>query len=363
MQWWHLYMLTLAGAAAISAVSTWIARLIGYRLEIVDQPDSEAHKQHRHAIPVLGGTAMFTAWIMVLAGGFLIFPALRPILRSEVVDYIPNLKSSLPRIYVTAGGAAAMLLLGMLDDKCPLGAFQKLFVQASIALAVAFYGVRITIFIAHPYITCLITAAWIVIIVNGINFFDNTDGLAGGTAAVAAFIFMLGAGMREQYFVAVLAASTCGIALGFLIFNWPPATIFMGDAGSHLLGYLLAITGALATYYQPGAGMTRLSVLIPLLVLAVPIYDFFAVIVIRRLAGRPIYQGDHSHISHRFMAMGLSKGSTIVLVHLLNFIIGASALTLFWLPLAGALIVMLQAVTVLALVTILHAARIGQANA
>lgn len=358
MNWLHIYILTIGGAAVLSAVCTWFARSAAHRLAILDLPGREAHKQHGEAIPVLGGAAIFAAWAIIIGVGLLGFCAAPRFLSTELSSYIPNLQGLLPRIAVISAGAVAMLLLGALDDMRPLGAFTKLFAQGVVALFVATYGVRITLFLAHPVLNCLMTAAWIVVIINGINFFDNMDGLAGGTACMAAFIFMFAAGMREQYFVAVLAASVCGASLGFLFFNWPPATIFMGDAGSHFLGYLLAVTGALATFYNPGEGMTRLSVLIPLLVLSVPIYDFFAVIVIRALQGNPIYQGDHNHISHRFMAMGLSKGSTVVLVQLLNFVIGASALTLFWLPMSGAVIVMLQALAVLVFITVLHAARI-----
>ena len=135
----------------------------------------------------------------------------------------------------------------------------------------------------------------------------------------------------------------------------------MGDAGSHLLGYLLAVIGALTTFYTPSETLaggprspTLAPVLIPLLVLAIPIFDVLAVVVIRLRGGRPVYVGDQVHISHRFEDMGMSRTRAVLVVHLLVLATGAAALTLLWLPPAGAAMVFLQVAAVLAVVSILH---------
>ncbi len=354
MNWWTVYAVVWATALAGGLVLTWAARAAGRHWGFVDRPYRERHKRHEREVSMLGGVALFLAWGLTVAAGYLAAPYLAKYLNVAVSDHLPGLAVALPQLLWISGGALAMLLLGLIDDWRPLSAMTKFSGQLLVAAVVAAMAVRITLFIHAPLVTWLITVLWILFIVNAINFFDNMDTLAAGTAAIAALFFLLVAILREQYFVAVLAAATCGSAGGFLFFNWPPASIFMGDAGSHFLGFMLAIIGAMTTFYSPLASPTPAPVFIPLLVLALPIFDTFAVVFIRFRQRQPVYLGDHRHISHRFVMMGLNRGTSVLLVHILTFTIGAGAVTLLWLPPAGVCIVLLQAVALLVLTSILH---------
>ena len=354
MHWWHVYVAAWTVATVLSAVLTYLCRDLAPRLGFVDQPLSEKHKRHNREIPVLGGMAMLLAWLMVIGGGLFVSGPCQKIMSNQLLLYLPGIQTVKPQLLSIVFGAAALVGLGLVDDRRSLGALTKFVGQFCVAGAVACWGVRITLFWSHPFITWAITTFWIMFLINAINFFDNMDGLAAGTAAIAAFMFVFAAGIRGQYFVAVLAAVTCGTASGFLFYNRPPATIFMGDAGSHLLGYLLAVIGALTTFYTPGESPTPAPVLIPLLVLGLPIFDAIAVVLMRLHNHKPIYIGDHTHISHRFTKLGLSRAQSVLVIYLLNFTLGAGAIALLWLPLAGVIIILLQAAAILAVVSLVQ---------
>ncbi len=361
MTWWTVYLAvwlaaTLAGLALTACFRRW-ASTLGF----LDRPGAETHKRHARSIPLLGGPAMFLAMSAVLFGGLLLAAGLfRGNAETRIAPHLPGAMASLGRLAIIVGGAGAMLILGLVDDRRPLRASHKIIVQIAICGLVAAFGVRITAFIPHPLVNWLITLFWMLLVVNAINIFDNMDGMAGGCGLTAALLFFLIAALQEQYFVALLAAALGGSVLGFLYFNWPPARIFMGDSGSHFLGYMLAVLGALTTYYSPTRANTSAALLIPLLILALPIFDLFAVVLLRLRQGTPIYQGDNQHISHRFRMLGLSRGQTAAVVHLLGLAVGAGALPLLWLPARAAVVVFLQAGAMLALVSILHAIHIRQ---
>ena len=185
------------------------------------------------------------------------------------------------------------------------------------------------------------------------------DGLAVGTATIAFSFFAIVAAMRGQYFVAALGSACAGASLGFWFYNHSPATIFMGDSGSHLLGYLLATIGCMVTYYKTGSGESSpFSVLIPLFILGLPLFDAAAVTVIRFKIGKPFYIGDHNHISHRFLKIGMSRKMAVLMVHLLCLIIGMGGLPLLWGDERTVIVVLVQSATILLLVSILqHAGR------
>jgi UDP-GlcNAc:undecaprenyl-phosphate GlcNAc-1-phosphate transferase len=354
MQWWQVYLGVGLTAAAVSLVCTLLCRQLAPHLGFMDRPLHEEHKRHSDATPVLGGIAMLAAWILTILGGLIVSQTCKAILSPNLGMYLPGIQTKMPQLLCIVIGATALVFLGLADDRWRLRADAKFAGQFCVAGAVACWGVRITAFCSEPVITWSLTTFWILLVVNAINFFDNMDGLAAGTAAIAAALFALVAGMRGQHFVAVLATATAGVAFGFLLLNRPPASIFMGDSGSHFLGYALAITGALTTFYTPDADLSRARILIPLLVLGLPLFDACAVVFIRLREKRPIYVGDHCHISHRFTDLGLSRGQAVLLVHLLTFSIGAGGVSLYWLPRWGAALIILQSLATLAVVSLLQ---------
>jgi UDP-GlcNAc:undecaprenyl-phosphate GlcNAc-1-phosphate transferase len=353
-KWWLIYCLVWAVATALSAVLTLGCRHAAPGLGFVDTPMKEAHKLHKRPVPVLGGAGMFLAWFITIGGG-LVFSSLgHRLVGTDIRLVLPGIQTVSLQLAIVVAGAGALVVLGMIDDRWCLDALSKFVGQFCIAGAVACWGVRLTFFFQSPLITWALTTFWILFVINAINFFDNMDGLAAGTAAIAALLFTVVAAIRGQYFVAVLAAATAGSASGFLLHNRPPASIFMGDAGSHFLGYLLAIIGTLTTFYTPSETPTIAPTLIPFFILGLPILDTFAVVINRLRTGKPIYVGDHTHVSHRFEQMGFSRAQSVFLVYLLTFAIGVSGLCLLWLPLAGVVLTFLQVAAIFAIVSILQ---------
>ncbi len=359
MNWTGLYILSWLAAFALAAMFTAVAIPLGRRLGLVDQPAAEAHKKHERPVSLLGGPAMLGAWLLVVGAGLATVYLTNATaddawLGCEVRIHLYGIEHVLKKLGIVVVGASAFAILGFYDDRRALKPLTKLVWQSVICGVVAAAGIRITVFLENPLLTWSITTFWLLLVVNAINFFDNMDGMAAGAALVAAFLFFVIAALQQQYFIAVLAAVTGGVAAGFLVFNWPPARIFMGDSGSHFLGFVLAVTAALETFYSPGRNATPASLFIPILILALPIFDLFAVVWLRIRRGVPFYQADNMHISHRFQMMGLGKGAVATTVHLLGLTIGAGALPLLWLPLTQAFVVLLQAAAILALVSILH---------
>lgn len=354
MHWLFIYFGCLAGTCLLSLILTAFCRKAAFRLGYLDVPMAEAHKLHREPVPVLGGPAMFFSWVLIIWCGLACAFVATEYLPADVAVHIEGVKQRLFQLSIICAGAAGLVLLGLFDDRFGMRAHTKFLGQALIAGLTAAYGVRITMFWTNPLITWTITTIWILCIINALNFLDNMDGLAAGLAFVAACLFTFVAVIREQHFVAVLGAATAGSALGFLYHNKPPAKIFMGDAGSHFLGYVLALLGALTTFYRPEEAETPAPILIPLLILGVPLFDMMAVILIRVRKRKPVWIGDHWHISHRFTKMGLSRGKAVFIVHLLSFTIGAGAITLLWLPMQGIPIVFLQCLAVLTIISFLQ---------
>lgn len=354
MNWWQTYLATAATAAVLSTCLTFLCRRAGRHFGFVDQPFREAHKRHRQPIPVFGGVGMYLAWVGTVGLGLFGMHYLRTLMGAGVVRFLSGVPHVLPELAIISVGGGALVLLGLIDDRWSLPAGVKFAGQFLVAGSVALSGVRVTLFWQVPLVTWAITTLWILTLINAINFFDNMDGLAAGTVLIAAVLFGFVAAIRGQHFVAVLAAATAGSTLGFLVYNRPPASIFMGDAGSHFLGYLLAVLGALTTFYAPGEAPTPAPILIPLFVLGLPLFDLVAVVVMRLHYRKPVYVGDHTHISHRFEKMGLSRARAVLMVHLLTFTIGAGAVTLLWVPAIGAVVVFLQSVAVLTVVTFLQ---------
>ena len=205
-----------------------------------------------------------------------------------------------------------------------------------------------------PVAVIAATVFWIMLMMNSINFFDNMDGLAAGVIAIALGIFAVIAELNGQFFIAAISALSCGVCCGFWFYNMAPAKIFMGDSGSHFLGFLAAVTAAEISFFDVSYSLSRFPVLIPLLVLALPLFDTAMVVVIRTLNKKPFWIGDHNHISHRFVRMGMSRPLAVLLVHLLSLSIGITALPIFWGDFRTAAILVFQALLQLTVVTILQ---------
>ena len=297
-------LIAFAGAAA--TLPLWRAGCRGSGL--VDEPGHR--KIHGEPTPLAGGLAVLSGFLAVLAVVFLNPKAGHP--PPEVVLRFQGLLF----------GAIAMTLLGMTDDKWELGAGGKLFGQLLIAIGAALAGLRFGWL--PPGWDHVLAVGWILAVTNAVNFMDNMNGLCAGLAVIAAGFAGLLVADAPDPFAAVLCFATAGAALGFLPYNFPRASAFLGDSGSHLLGFLLAV---LPLHAQFGA-LPMTECLAPLVVLAVPLLDLVCVVVLRWRLGRPFYVGDTNHLSHRLERRGFSRRTAVLLIWAASAVAGGLALLL-----------------------------------
>ncbi|MBU0638203.1 MAG: undecaprenyl/decaprenyl-phosphate alpha-N-acetylglucosaminyl 1-phosphate transferase [Planctomycetes bacterium] len=335
-----------------------LAMRVARRIDFVDHPGE--HKSHEKATPYGGGSAIFLAgWLPTIV--LLILVAAVPvewitrIFGEEIVPYVGGARERAgPTLIILAGGVV-LHVLGLVDDFRPLGALPKLALIAIVGLLVsAVGGVRIAEFLG-PVPSILLTTAWIIVVANAFNFLDNMDGLSAGVACIATVFLIICGVMAGQVFVPGLACVFLGAMLGFLIFNFPPARIFMGDAGSLPVGYMLAVVSILTSYWESGTDRPPFALAMPLVVLAVPLYDFASVVLIRITEGRNPLKGDQRHFSHRLVERGLSRRSAVLTIYLATAATGLGATLLPNAGLRETVTILVMVLMVLLIIAILEA--------
>ncbi len=284
-------LVRLATALAVSAVLTPLLGRLAVRYSFVDAPGE--HRRHRRPVPLLGGVAM---WAAVMAA----------------VVVLPT-GADRGRLWAVLGAATLVAAAGLLDDYQPLPVAERLLAQL-VAAAVLVSGGLFVVLALPGWLDAVLTVLWIVGITNAFNLLDNMDGLAAGVTAVAALGFVV-LTARQGGFAPALAVALLGAALGFLVHNFQPARIFMGDAGSLLLGMLLAVLGL---ELQTGRALSKpwIAALVPVLLLAVPIFDTTLVTVSRwRRGHNPLTTPGNDHLSHRLLRRGLSPRAVALLIY------------------------------------------------
>ncbi|MBI4673335.1 MAG: undecaprenyl/decaprenyl-phosphate alpha-N-acetylglucosaminyl 1-phosphate transferase [Chloroflexi bacterium] len=277
---------------------TPLARRVAFALGILDQPT--ARKVHTSPMPLLGGVAIYLAFLAAL------------LLFSDAF-YVNQVIGILL-------GATWVSFLGIWDDWQGLRPLVKLGGQFFAIAILILTGVQVE-FLHNPFLNIFITAAWIVGITNAVNFLDNMDGLSGGVAAIASAWFLVLSLLNGQLLVAPFAAALMGASLGFLVYNFNPAQIFMGDAGSLFLGFTLAALGVKLRF--PGQPDT-VTWMIPILVLGVPVLDMTLVTVSRlRRHVNPWTTAGKDHLSHRLVQMGMSHRRAVLTIYALCGLCGA----------------------------------------
>ncbi|MCG6928161.1 MAG: undecaprenyl/decaprenyl-phosphate alpha-N-acetylglucosaminyl 1-phosphate transferase, partial [Acidobacteria bacterium] len=193
---------------------------------------------------------------------------------------------------------------------------------------------------------------WVVGITNAFNLLDNMDGLSAGVALVASLVLLLNAWLLGGFFMSLVYVALIGSLLGFLVYNWHPASIFLGDSGSLFIGFVLASLTLLQRYVSH-ASSSYFPVLMPVLVLALPILDTTTVTVIRIRERRPIYVGDSRHLSHRLVSLGMRPPLAVFTIYLISLGLGLGAVGLAHASLTHSVIILVQALTVVVVVLIL----------
>ncbi|MBN1256318.1 MAG: undecaprenyl/decaprenyl-phosphate alpha-N-acetylglucosaminyl 1-phosphate transferase [Planctomycetes bacterium] len=349
----------LLAATVLALLLVPLAKRIALSTGLLDHPAD--HKTHAGATPYGGGIAIFCSFVLVLAGAYLAasrllpLPFLEPLLvKLEAVAQLQG-GDALTRFGAMLTGGVLMFVLGLLDDRGGMHPYLKLCTQIAAAVLLFASGIRITLFIDYWLINLLLTVAWMVGITNAMNLLDNMDGLSAGVGIIAATFFFIIAVQAGQVLVAATLAVLIGSLLGFLCYNFSPASIFMGDAGSLFLGYLLGALSMAGTYYGTGSGSRSiLAVVMPLVVLAIPIFDTISVMVIRWRAGKPLMVGDQNHFSHRLVRLGMSRRGAVLTIYLLCATLGLSATVLVRLDEIGAMLVLLHTAGILGVIALLE---------
>ncbi|HEX6663612.1 MAG TPA: hypothetical protein VF025_08050 [Gaiellaceae bacterium] len=304
-------MKALAAIAAFSAAAAAIWLLLRTPLAARLATAPRADRWHDRTTPMLGGIGIFGGimagfWVAVATGAA---PASR-----ELVAIL--------------GGCSILFVAGLLDDLFHFGPLPKLAAQLAAAGLVIFNGLTISGLISNDFLAGVVALLWLVGMTNAFNLLDNMDGLAATLAGIAAIFFAIDAlTVHKNNAVLALALSVAFACAGFLPFNLragKPAAVFMGDSGSQVLGFALAAMGLSASWKV--AGTTVATLLLPILVLAVPILDTTLVTVVRLLDGRPVYQGGRDHTSHRLVYQGLSEKRAVVLLAVISAALGTTSL-------------------------------------
>jgi UDP-GlcNAc:undecaprenyl-phosphate GlcNAc-1-phosphate transferase len=357
------YVLAAAFCSAfvIAAALVPLLRKVAPRLGLMAQPGGR--RQHRAPMPLGGGIAILLACaVPVLGAGILSHawqrdPSIFPVPQA-LQDYVRGAAGQLPLLLKVMAGGLAVAVLGLVDDFTRLRAPAKLAAQFVIAGAVALVPeVRITLFIHLAWVQVAVTAVWIVLLVNSFNLLDNMDGQSGLVGFLTGGVLLVLALQTAQYFIAGLLLALLGGMLGFLLYNLPPASIFMGDMGSMFIGYMLAVSTTLASFVTEREVVNPFfPVLVPLVIFAMPLYDVLSVVAIRLHTGRPLMEGDRSHVSHRLMRLGMSERTVLLTVGLMVLATSPGATIPYGSPTWRAFIPAIQAAAVILVVVLLELA-------
>ena len=296
----------LVVALLVVAAATPVVRLLALRLGAVALPGGR--HVHQTTMPRLGGLAICVGFFAPLAVLYVTSP--------EVAVMFRAIPTRMLGLFV---GGVAMCVVGVIDDTRGIRAVYKLLFQIVVAVFAFMCGFRI-MWVHLPLIGDVnmwalalpLTVFWIVGVINAVNLIDGLDGLAAGVVFFAATTNFVVAWLSAAPLVALLSGAIAGAVLGFLIYNFNPARIFMGDSGSYFLGYVLAISALIGTAQKAS---TAISLLVPIMALGVPIFDTLFAMVRRMLERRPIFSPDRGHIHHRLLDMGLTHRRAVMIIY------------------------------------------------
>ncbi|AGA25693.1 glycosyltransferase family 4 protein [Singulisphaera acidiphila] len=356
----------IVGGAGLSLVlfafvlSAWFCSLVRQwapRLGLIDIP--AGHKGHKMPTPLGGGLAIWLATVAVLALGASVAGFGRGALPIELAKHVGGVWERAGELGTILGLATLIMFMGLVDDRLTLGWRLRLGVQVALATVLVLSGIRVTLFwpFNHPVLGGAVSVLWVVGLTNAFNLLDNMDGLAASVGLIAALLFVGAQVAVGSLFAPAVLLVLVGALAGFLVHNRYPARLFMGDAGSNFLGFMLGALTIAGTYFRYNAKSSSFNVLAPLLVMAVPLYDTVSVIIIRLREGRSPFVGDRRHFSHRLVERGLTPPQAVRTIDLVTLAGGLGALLLHQLDAVGACVVLAQTCCLLGVVAILEVSR------
>lgn len=324
-------LLVFVWCAVMCAVLVPLARRAALRLGVLDHPGDR--KIHLLPMPRLGGLAVFITFLFTVLVGYLAVPALRTsgslhAAFETTFSMFGTAWRISDKLLGILAGATVAFAVGFADDVLGVRFPVALKLGGQITAALILVGVGIqTSLMPAGWLNALVTVMWVVGITNAFNFLDNMDGLSAGVAMVASGVLAWNAWTRGEFFILLILLAFAGTLLGFLRHNFHPATVFLGDCGSHFIGFTMASLTLLERYVTD-ASSTWFPVLMPVLVLAIPLLDTATVVVTRLREGRPIYIGDKRHLSHRLVSLGFSIRKAVSSIYLATFCFGVGAVLL-----------------------------------
>jgi UDP-GlcNAc:undecaprenyl-phosphate/decaprenyl-phosphate GlcNAc-1-phosphate transferase len=310
-------LLTLGLAFLFALYGVPIARQAALKYGIVDVPDGQL-KHQKEPVPYFGGLAIYLAFLMSLAFTFEF--------RHDVLGIIL--------------GGTIVVMLGLIDDFGVLTPWTKLMGQLLAVFVLIKSGIRIEIAALPDWLDLLLTVLWMVGLINAFNLLDIMDGLSAGIGAVSASGLLVVALLQGDQTIAFMLAALIGSLLGFLKYNWQPARIYMGDTGAMFIGLILGATSMIGKYPSDHS----LSLLTPVFILGIPIFDTLFVMYIRYLRGLPIFWGSPDHIVIRLRHWGMSVPQIVVLSYVSTALVAGIGLMMMSISLDVAWIVCLATV-------------------
>ena len=368
-----LFAAVTMAAFVLSCAACGLIRRFAPVIGLVDKPGER--KIHHTAMPTGGGLGIWLSVILLALFGTILAGLIMRAVPSDASGPVTLWGITLPelitrrapgvlfqarRFWVLLGLGTILVALGTIDDRRGLSWKLRLGVQTLVAVAAVAAGWEATFFLPIPWLTKILSVLWIVGLINSFNMLDNMDALSGGVAVICssflAAVLLLFARNAEsgepQLFLGGFLLLLAGAILGFLVHNRPPARLFMGDGGAYFIGFLLAVMTLSATFV--GEQTPKQAILVPLCILAVPLYDTTSVVIIRLRSGRSPFVGDNNHYSHRLVALGLSKPAAVATIYLTTASCAAGALFLYQVSATLAIWVVLQVLMILSLVGILE---------
>jgi UDP-GlcNAc:undecaprenyl-phosphate GlcNAc-1-phosphate transferase len=312
-----LYIIVGTVSFILGLIFIPLAMKAAFKTGIIDRPNT-ALKKHKAPVPYLGGVAIYIAFVI-------------PVFAAKIIMH--------QQLYGVVGilsGATIMMILGLIDDLKNLKPIPKILVQLAAALIILMVNMHVK-FMDNNLLNMFITVIWVVGVTNAVNLIDIMDGLAGGVTAVASLAFFVVAFLSGRVNDMIPAISLFGALAAFLVYNRPPAKIYMGDSGSLFLGFMMAVLALNESYSRNN----YIAVLSPIIILGVPIFETFMLIVIRLSKGiLPIY-GTNDHLAQRLVMIGMTKPKAVLFLIALTFVLSVMAVISTQLSMSGALVLYL----------------------